>query len=880
MNQMLIYLIIGLAVSLAGFGGFRLIGNKEKKDQPDDAQRELVYSCGDEALIQFYESAVSDEEREQIAGFAAELIARNERLEKSAPDEGTPDEGADMDDADMDALAAEMAALGSVTGRPEEDTFAAADKAGTGVPGGAAAGLGLIAAGLFAASHEPEAEPEAEPEDDEPDADRAAALDWAELAPKAEPEQELDGLGLINAGLFAASHEPEPVPEPEIHEEAAEAGAGADGAEDIESERAAAGLTAAPEAEDEPETEPEQELDGRGLIFAGLAAALAQQEQPAPEVPVEEVPIKEAPVEEAPVEEVPIEEAPVEEAPVEEVPVEEAPAEEAPVEEVPAEEASVEEAPVEEVPVAEEDDELIRAQIAFAEAQTEEPPLKKGPTPEERADFFTKQADAAIAAILGGSAAGLLNLSQDEKAAEEDLPFAAEAPAAEPAPAAEDAPVAAPAEEAPAEEAPAEEAPIEEAPIEEAPVEEAPVEEAPIEEAPIEEAPIEEAPIEEAPIEEAPAEEAPVEEALVEEAPVEEAPIEEASVEEVPVEEAPVEEAPVEEAPIEDAPVEEAPVEEAPAEEAPAEEAPAAGETPLPFDFFGKRDYSGKDGLGVVGDACITTSIAATAADSADIAAMKARAAAPAPAMMSCPYCGAQVEVGSHFCIICGCALDAPPEPPVKPTLVEPEFSTRPAADLSGAGDGSGFFRREQATINEVPALEARVDDEAFADVDAEVGDAPQVRRQPFAAAENTMEMTLAEQAKAEYTQQVNSLAEDFAAKRGTNDFWQLDMAKEAAADHRAGVTYTSQYSSQLPEMLAAARRQAAEAAAAAAAEAAAEAQLQQAETPPAFAHDISFEDTQSLDAFSPTEDIMASVRELEKRIMADLELDFKDTKK
>ena len=48
------------------------------------------------------------------------------------------------------------------------------------------------------------------------------------------------------------------------------------------------------------------------------------------------------------------------------------------------------------------------------------------------------------------------------------------------------------------------------------------------------------------------------------------------------------------------------------------------------------------------------------------------------------------------------------------------------------------------------------------------------------------------------------------------------------------------------------------------------------AETPPAFAHDISFDDTQ---AFSATEDIMASVRELEKRIMADLEQDFKDKK-
>ncbi|MBQ1343276.1 MAG: hypothetical protein IIY40_03850, partial [Firmicutes bacterium] len=142
MNQMLIYLIIGLVVSLAGLGGFRLIGSKEKKDQPDDAQRELVYSCGDEALIQFYESAANDEEREQIAGFAAELIARNQRLDKSAPDEGLAEALADPDDVDMDALAAEMAALGSLTGRPEEDTFAADDKADTPDLGGAA-GLGL-----------------------------------------------------------------------------------------------------------------------------------------------------------------------------------------------------------------------------------------------------------------------------------------------------------------------------------------------------------------------------------------------------------------------------------------------------------------------------------------------------------------------------------------------------------------------------------------------------------------------------------------------------------------------------------------------------------------------------------------------------------------
>ena len=190
MNQMLIYLIIGLAVSLAGLGGFRLIGSKEKKDAPDDAQRELVYSCGDEALIQFYESAVTDEEREQIAGFAAELIARNQRLDKSAPDDfipdlpeaGSPEEVADLDDADMDALAAEMAALGSRTGQ-SEDTFAADDKAETRDLSGAAAGLGLIAAGLFAASHDPEpqTEPEEEPaEEEEPDADRAAALDWGE----------------------------------------------------------------------------------------------------------------------------------------------------------------------------------------------------------------------------------------------------------------------------------------------------------------------------------------------------------------------------------------------------------------------------------------------------------------------------------------------------------------------------------------------------------------------------------------------------------------------------------------------------------------------------------------------------------------------------
>ncbi|MBO7667418.1 MAG: hypothetical protein J6T26_03045, partial [Firmicutes bacterium] len=360
----------------------------------------------------------------------------------------------------------------------------------------------------------------------------------------------------------------------------------------------------------------------------------------------------------------------------------------------------------------------------------------------------------------------------------------------------------------------------------------------------------------------------------IEEAPLEEAPVEETPIEETPLEESPVEETPIEETFAEEAPVEEAPAEETPVEEAPVEEAPAAGETPQPFDFFGKRDYSGKDGLGVVGDAHITTSIAATAAASADIAAMKARANGPAPAMMSCPYCGAQVEVGSHFCIICGSALDAPPEPAVKPSLVEPEFATQPAADFSGGADDFGYFQREQANIKDVPALEARVGDDAYDSVDDEVGDAPEVRRQPFAAAENAMEMTLAEQALAEYTQQVNSVAEDFAAKRSTTDFWQLDMTKEAAADHRAGVKYTSQYSSQLPEMLAAARKQAeAEAAAAAA-----EAQIQAApETPPAFAHDISFDDTQ---AFSATEDIMASVRELEKRIMADLELDFKDNKK
>ena len=175
-----------------------------------------------------------------------------------------------------------------------------------------------------------------------------------------------------------------------------------------------------------------------------------------------------------------------------------------------------------------------------------------------------------------------------------------------------------------------------------------------------------------------------------------------------------------------------------------------------------------------------------------------------------------------------------------------------------------------------MPALETRVGDEAYNTVDTEVGDAPEVRRQPFAAAENALEMTQAELAKKEYTQQVNSLAEDFAAKRSTTDFWQLDMTQEAAADHRAGVKYTSQYASQLPEMLAAARRQAESEAAAAAAEAVAKAQEQIAETPPAFAHDISFDDTQ---AFSATEDIMASVRELEKRIMADLELDFKDKK-
>ena len=178
MNQMLIYLAIGLAVILAGIGGFSAIGKKEKKDLPDSSQRDLVYSCGDEALIQFYEAAATDEEREQIAGFAAELIARNQGL-KQAPGE----EVSDLDNVDMDALRAEMEALGSMTGQIVVGEEEALDLTG------AAAGLGLISAGVAAASRK------APPEEAEEAEDEAAA--------PAPDLADLDGLGLMLAGVTA-----------------------------------------------------------------------------------------------------------------------------------------------------------------------------------------------------------------------------------------------------------------------------------------------------------------------------------------------------------------------------------------------------------------------------------------------------------------------------------------------------------------------------------------------------------------------------------------------------------------------------------------------------------------------------------------------------
>ena len=349
--------------------------------------------------------------------------------------------------------------------------------------------------------------------------------------------------------------------------------------------------------------------------------------------------------------------------------------------------------------------------------------------------------------------------------------------------------------------------------------------------------------------------------AAAEETTVAEVPIEETPMEEPPAEEVPTEEAPIDEAPIEEALADEAPIEETPAEGSPVAEAPAADSGELPFDFFGKRDYSGKDGLGVVQDACITTSKAGPAADHAAIATLKAQAEGRVqePSLMVCPYCGSVVDVGSHFCIICGSALD------------------ETGAAMAAAVASQAPVQSADALVE--PDFESRLEDESLAAEDVDFGAAPEVRIQPGASEENPLELTAAEIAKKEYTQQVATLAEDFAAKRSTTDFWELDMTKEAAADHKAGVKFTNQYSTQLPDILAAQ------------AEAAAESAAPAVTAPPIFSEDVVFADPEpepeperdpleETMVFSPTDDIMASVRELEKRIMADLDLDIKDLNK
>ena len=768
MNQMLLYVIIGLVVSLAGFGGFKLIGNKEKKaplPETDTDQRELVYSCGDDALIQFYEAAATDEERQQIAGFAAELIARKQAGEADGGAEEAGDAPTeDLDEVDLDALVAEMKALGSLTGQPVEQEAAAAAAP-------AADEAELVAAGI-AALHEPGAavsQPEAAPPQEE-----AAA---APAAPAAA------GLSLIAAGVAAASRKSAPAEEPPAETEteypAAVEAADLEAAAPVEAEPAPAEEEIPVE---EPAPAPRRELDGLGLIAAGLAAVSpksAPAEQPAPAAAAEETAPAAAAAEAAPAEA--------------------------------AETAAAE--PV--IETEDEDDELIRAQVEFARAQTAEPPLKQAETPAQQADAFTQQADAAIVAILGGAGIGSLLDPADK-------PAGAEAPSLS-----EDA----------------------EALIPEEPGETPPEPEA----------------------------EAPAPLVL----PEEEDPL-------IAVEE---------EAALID---EEEPL---PAS-APAADAAAAGDdappADAPFDLFGQRDYSGSDGLGVLQNACITTSVAATAADAEAIAAVKAAGAA-APGPRFCPYCGAEVEGDGHFCVICGSRLDD--LPPQETPAPQPEAE----ADR--------------------PASETRVGDDVYDVVDDSVGEAPEAQSVTAAqsqalAADNTEDMTLAELAKLDYTERVARLREDFAANRSTTDFWALDMTEEAAADHRAGVKFTVPQQDELPSSVALAQAQAkaeaetlalaqaeaearaqaqaeaearaqaqaeaearakaeaeakAQAEAQAKAEAEARAQAQAEAEAKAQAEAAAVEETHT---YSSADDIIASVRELEKRVLAELELDYHDHKK
>ena len=75
MLNILIYLGIGLLVIAICLLGFSSVGKRERKDDPRIAQEEMVMNCGDESLIQLYKNAVSDEDRAEIAGFAAAAMA-------------------------------------------------------------------------------------------------------------------------------------------------------------------------------------------------------------------------------------------------------------------------------------------------------------------------------------------------------------------------------------------------------------------------------------------------------------------------------------------------------------------------------------------------------------------------------------------------------------------------------------------------------------------------------------------------------------------------------------------------------------------------------------------------------------------------------------
>ena len=76
MIDLLIYLGIGVVVIAFGVWAFHFLGKKDWQNDPQRKQEELVLRSGDESLIKLYQSATSDAERAEIAGFAEAALAR------------------------------------------------------------------------------------------------------------------------------------------------------------------------------------------------------------------------------------------------------------------------------------------------------------------------------------------------------------------------------------------------------------------------------------------------------------------------------------------------------------------------------------------------------------------------------------------------------------------------------------------------------------------------------------------------------------------------------------------------------------------------------------------------------------------------------------